>query len=1383
MLHGADRIFPKNNLKKGSKANNAPTTQPSSSVTIGGKNERPIQSSSSSFPSVSDVKCLLQVKQVELISPTDEKTKVFALCDPACSHSWISSAAAERLKPKGKSLKLTVCGINTQQTIDTLVTDVTVKPIAENTCENFQVSPYIRENLNIGSDIVDVPHLQETYPYLSVLDPVRYSYSNIEMILGQDVYHAIRPIEYFESESKCAPVAVRLPIGWVLSGPLPSSSSFVSSCFKAIVEPEQDLVEQLRTWYELESYGAIKEVDPRSSADRRAVEILKKTTTHDGQRYQVGMLWANDDLDLPNNYYSALVQLKSLEKRLSMDEELRSKYSKNINDDVEKGYVFRVKNPKYPSQRSRREWYLTHHPVINPNKPGKIRRVLNGAAKFHGTSLNRSLLTGPDLLQRLIHTLICFRQHKYAVSADIEGMFLQVGVPLADQPCLRFLWREDPSSEVMVYQYSRHIFGAKDWPTCANFALQKTAKDNIRKFPDAAQPVLDKFYMDDYLDSLETPHEALSRSKKLVELLKLGGFKLTKFISNTPHLLDEIENNDHLCQPKVILVSDEKASSHVLGLKWDHRKDTLVVSRGTKCDDSNKVTQRLVLSLVAKVFDPIGLVAPFTVTARLLLKDIWRLSGQNWDNTLPIEMMNRFKVWSLDLPKLCNLTIPRSFFSGAFDQLELHVFGDSSQDVFSSIAFHRARVKSEGIGRTEIAFVLGKARVAPMKCLTVPKLELQAALLATRLKVDIIKALTIPLSRVFMWTDSTTVLQWLGSLDKQPIFVANRVSEILESTTVDQWFHVPTADNPADAGTRGMSAENLRTSSWLTGPSFLFTSHFPFQPSTSIRDSLQTKPSLHNSQKDVTEPQMAFAGNTMQPEKIFDFDRYSSFNKLVRITAYLLRILPKHASYRTPDRIICNPDELRVAEAKLQFLMQLESFPVEQKLLFDGKQINKKSRIAPFSPFIGPNALIRSTGRLKRLVEADYDLKHPIILDSRHPAVKLFLLKAHLENHHEGVEFLRAFIQRRFAIIRLRPALRSIKHNCILCRKRSADTVKPMMADLPVERLSYGNPAFSNSGIDYFGPFYVAVKRSTEKRWGFLFTCLTTRALHIEVVNSMDTSSCVMGIERFIARRGTPQVLWSDNGTNFTGAEKELSACFKALNQRAIASKMSQKGIKWHFNPPSSPHHGGSWERMVRSVKRTFYAVLGNRRLTDEVLQTTFCLVEMTLNNRPLISVSNDPSEMDAITPNHFLLGFRPSMLPSLVECDDFDHRKRYVRAQSYADSIWKRWLDEYVPALNRRSKWSKSASDELKTGDLVWLAEHSSPRGHFPLGRIEKLRFGDDGFARSSEIRTKSGNYVRPVVKLIPVFGSPLSGPEDVVNTNKCKRELYAATKVSEYI
>ncbi|XP_075250920.1 uncharacterized protein LOC142343117 [Convolutriloba macropyga] len=798
LLHGSERIFTKNNAKKPSETKNVTDPPQSTSlVTLNSENIcTPNQDgNSSSFPAVSDVKGLLQVKEVQLKGPTAKETKVLALCDPACSHSWIAASAAARLNLKGSPLKLTVCGINAKQVIDTLITDVTVKPLGDNTCESFDVSPYIRDTLNVGSDIINVPQLQETYPYLSVLDPVQYSYSNVEMILGQDVYHAIRPIEYFESDSKCAPVAVRLPIGWVLSGPLPATSSFISSCFKIVTEPETDLAEQLKSWYDMESYGAVKEVDPRSSSDRRAVEILEKTTFNDGKRYQVGMLWSKDDLPLPNNYYSALVQLKSLEKRLFRDQDLRVKYEKSIKDDVDKGYVVQVLNPKDPSERSRREWYLPHHPVVNPNKPNKMRRVLNGAAKFHGTSLNKSLLTGPDLLQRLIHTLIRFRQYQYAVSADIEGMFLQVGVLPQDQPCLRFLWREDPSTDVMVYQYTRHIFGAKDSPTCANYTLQRTAKDNSRQYPDASQAVLEKFYMDDYLDSLDEPEKALKRAKELVELLMLGGFKLTKFVSSVPHLLDELDNsfktNDQE-EPKVIGSSEEEASSH-----------------------------------------------------------------------------------------------------------------------------------------------------------------------------------------------------WLRSFDKQPIFVANRVSEILESTTVDQWFHVPSTDNPADAGTRGMSADGLCASSWLKGPIFLFTSDFPFQPKNEILGNLK-KPLTSPLGDPVQKQESSLASNVSYEEKLFDYKKFSSYFKLVRITAYFLRILPKHAHFRSSDASILRPDELQVAEAKLQFLVQSESFPLEKKQLLDEKHLIRKSPISPYTPFIGPNALIRSSGRIKLLVEADYDIKHPIILDSRHPASSLF---------------------------------------------------------------------------------------------------------------------------------------------------------------------------------------------------------------------------------------------------------------------------------------------------------------------------------------------------------------------------------------------------------
>ena len=345
--------------------------------------------------------------------------------------------------------------------------------------------------------------------------------------------------------------------------------------------------------------------------------------------------------------------------------------------------------------------------------------------------------------------------------------------------------------------------------------------------------------MDDYLDSVVSQEKSINRSKELVHLLHLGWFKLTKFVRNVPNPADQIDGSFQSTEPKVI-VSCQEDSSHVLGLKWNHTNDTLVLSRGTSCPITKSLTQRLVLSFVSKIFDPIGLVAPFTVGARLLLKDIWRVTGQQWNDELPQDIVQRFLVWSADLPKFENNKIPRSYFSGPFDNIELRMFGNSSQDIFSAVAFLRARVKTPtGQERTELAFVLGKARWAPMKVMTVPKLELQAALLAARLKREITQALTVTVNLVFMWTDSTTVLQWINSNEKQPIFVANGVCEILEYTRVDQWNHVATKDNPADAGTRGMSAEILQLSSWVKGPNFLTYSCFPFEPNKDVINNIK----------------------------------------------------------------------------------------------------------------------------------------------------------------------------------------------------------------------------------------------------------------------------------------------------------------------------------------------------------------------------------------------------------------------------------------------------------------------------------------------------------------------------------------------------------------
>ena len=312
------------------------------------------------------------------------------------------------------------------------------------------------------------------------------------------------------------------------------------------------------------------------------------------------------------------------------------------------------------------------------------------------------------------------------------------------------------------------------------------------------------------------------------------------------------------------------------------------------------------------------------------------------------------------------------------------------------------------------------------------------------------------------------------------------------------------------------------------------------------------------------------------------------------------------------------------------------------------------------------------------------------------------MARQHNKHEHQSIDYLRSVIQMEYAILKLRSLLRNIELNCKNCRKLKWKTITPFMSDLPIERLGYRQAPFNNCGVDYFGPFRVTIRRSSEKRWAFLFTCLTTRAIHIEVVPSMDSSSCVMGVERFIARRGTPSKIWSDNGTNFVGAEKELLLCTRAWNDLAPAL-LVHKGIEWKYNPPSSPHHGGSWQRLVRSCKRVFYSILTPGKLTDEVLQSIFCLVEQSLNARPLTAVSSDPNEIEALTPNHFLIG-QPQLVSRRLRRTNISIIESVIFAQK--DTLTPSGLDGYASpfrlstnAVNGTHLLNKNSKPEILFG------------------------------------------------------------------------------------
>ena len=298
----------------------------------------------------------------------------------------------------------------------------------------------------------------------------------------------------------------------------------------------------------------------------------------------------------------------------------------------------------------------------------------------------------------------------------------------------------------------------------------------------------------------------------------------------------------------------------------------------------------------------------------------------------------------------------------------------------------------------------------------------------------------------------------------------------------------------------------------------------------------------------------------------------------------------------------------------------------------------------------------------------------------------------HDTNGHCGLEFSRALIQQQFWILKARKVLRRIIRHCITCRRQQQDLIQPIMDDLPKERLpSTINYPFRTTGIDYMGPLFIKTPRP-EKRYVLFFTCLVTRAVHIEVTAKLNTDDTILAIRRFICRRGQPQSIRSDNATTFVSANKDLKAALKKLELASpeISARLGLQHIAWYFNPPDAPHFGGAWERFIRSFKDTFYKIVGSRTLQEPTLHTFACEVEAIMNNRPLLHVSSDVTDMEPLTPNHILLGRPQPVVPIGIFDQDAD-AYTWKKAQVQADNFWSRFIKEYLTTLQRRTKWTKT--------------------------------------------------------------------------------------------
>ena len=483
----------------------------------------------------------LHVVRVKLVNENHSMC-MLAMCYKGSSISFVDKSIVSTLLLQGRKTSLSVAGICGSQDVKTEKMPRAVSAL-RNSWPLTTVQFYVHEKLKLGDQIVDLQGLKDRYPHLKNLPNQSYNQNEVQVIVGQDCYNIHHPLELKKWDNKNAPWALKSKIGWALSGPL-SAKQAATPATTATSIADDKLANQLSKWWHIESFLSNGDVTGHPKEEQRAIKTLEQTTWFTGESYEVGLLWREEEVKLPIIFYSAMGQLKTLERCLQKGDMLRKRYQETIDTDVEAGYVCKVQNVELNKTRDKLLWYLPHHPVINNHKPEKSRRVCNAAAEYHSVALNDKLLSGPDLLQSLIGIIFRLREQQIALSADIEAMFLQVAVPSDDSRCLRFLWREDPGQKIEVYEYTRHAFGAKSLPTFANYALHQVAKDNAKDEKNLVKAVQLNFYMNDFLKSVRTAHEAIEIYQKVWDILSKIGFNLTKWIASDKEVKLQIPEAD-----------------------------------------------------------------------------------------------------------------------------------------------------------------------------------------------------------------------------------------------------------------------------------------------------------------------------------------------------------------------------------------------------------------------------------------------------------------------------------------------------------------------------------------------------------------------------------------------------------------------------------------------------------------------------------------------------------------------------------------------------------------------------------------------------------------------------------------------------------------------